>query len=657
MAFDIGVGGGQTATVNEPQRGAFDSNLGGALQFGAAHVVYKILEGMGGAIGAFAAGVLVEFMDRIEPSLVKYTAPLLDLLLDMDDLDPKLRAFLQPLRDPTDAGAAAVLGGIAGQAGGMMTGNFLAPLLQGVTQAAHRGTRNTMLGVSELFQARRRGEITDDQLQFGLASHGYTDQAMYWLAEISKPRPGVGDLVTARFRGGITLDEYHEQMTAYGFNIADSDLYLENARQLTDVGSAMTLYRRGELNQGQFFEKLALLGVDHEAMVDLDTLKELIPGPTDLVRMGLREAWDDQVAAQWGYDADFPEDFAVWMEKQGYSRDWSEKYWRAHWVLPSVTNGFEMFHRGIITEDQLKELLRISDIPAKWRENLVKVAYQPYTRVDVRRMHDMGILTDAELKTAYMDLGYDDEKAENMKLFTIAYNDKAGEGEMTEYKELTRSVIVSAYQKGIIAQDQAETRLLDIGYEMDGIGLILSLAAWQKDIDDIPDPMPEYRRDLKSMIEKAYSQRIISASEATDTLVGVGFTEIEVAYMLSAVDLWYGLDQSAEMLKTIGDAYITRGINRGDAIAGLGQFGLPSAMSEQKLAEWEVQRHIRSRRATEAQYRKALELEVIGIEEYKENLRGLGYTEYDIWMFTAMVIGVEAAGEPSETGPTTLLER
>ena len=657
MAFEIGTGGGQTATVNEPNRGAFSSNLGGALQFGMAHVVYKILETMGGAIGAFAAGVLVNFMDRIEPSLIKYSRPLIDLMLDLDDLDPKLREFFQQLREPTDAGAAAILGGMATQVSGGVMGSVIGSLMAYPTMAINRATVPALPGVSEAFAMNRRGDMTDAQLDWVLKSLGYRDDFIRGFEGVTKPRAGIGDLLTGLYRKAISPERFMEMMHKYGLGDEDISVFLQNAQALPDIGEIMRGWFRGKLTDEGVTVGLEKLGYKAGDIAFLKSVARPIPSPPDLVRMGLREAFRDDIAAQFTYDEDFPADFGKYMAEHGYAPEWAKYYWRAHWVLPSIGQGFEMMHRGIIESGEMQTLLKISDIPKFWRDRLMQMSYTPLTRVDVRRMHDFGVLDDEAVYWSYRDIGYNDKDAALMRDFTIAYNDKAGEGEMTEYKELTRSVIVSAYQKGIIAQDQAETRLLDIGYEMDGIGLILSLAAWQKDIDDIPDPMPEYRRDLKSMIDKAYSQRIISASEATDTLVGVGFTEIEVAYMLSAVDLWYGLDQSAEMLKTIGDAYITRGINRGDAIAGLGQFGLPSAMSEQKLAEWEVQRHIRSRRATEAQYRKALELEVIGIEEYKENLRGLGYTEYDIWMFTAMVIGVEAAGEPSETGPTTLLER
>jgi len=458
----------------------------------------------------------------------------------------------------------------------------------------------------------------------------------------ARPDPSMG------WRMFFTSDISREKIESALKDAGWDDEYigaLEKAhRRYTEAGDALALLRRGEIDQAGFFDRLAQNGFDSQAMVDLATLKDVIPGPTDLVRMALREAFRDDVAAQWSYDEDMPPEFTTWMQKQGYKPEWAQKYWRAHWALPSTLQGFEMRHRDVIDDGELETLLRISDIPRKWRENLTKIAYRPLTRVDVRRMHDMGVLSDDEVKRSYKDLGYDDQNAQRMLDFTIAYNARTGSSELTEYKDLTRSVIVQAYKKGVISQDQAETRLMEIGYEMEGIGILLSLADWQQDVEDAPDYMAEYSKDIRAIVEKAYSQRVLSNAEAKETLIGVGYSETESTYLLTAVDFWWGMDQSAEVLKTIGDAYVKRGINRADALDSLGRFGISSDSMQQKMSEWDIQRDMRSRRLTESQYRKALQSEIISMSEYMENLRGLGYTEYDIWILATMAGGAEAAG-------------
>jgi len=427
---------------------------------------------------------------------------------------------------------------------------------------------------------------------------------------------------------------------------------LEKAhRHYTEAGNALALLRRGEFTEGDFFDRLAKNGYDDQAMIDLLKLKDLIPPPPDLVRMGLREAFRDDVAARWSYDEDFPPQFGEYMEKQGYSPAWSKRYWRAHWALPSITSGFEMLHRGVIDNGELDDLLRISDIPRKWRQHLTEVAYRPLTRVDVRRMHDMGVLGEDEVKGAYRDLGYNELNAQRMLDFTILYNDKTGSSDLTEFKSATKTVILQAYKKGVISEDQAATRLMALDYDHEWIQSLLALADWQQDVAESPDYLYDYRKDTKSIVEKAYSRRVLSHAEATQTLIGIGYSATESEYILAAVDFWYSLEQSEQVLKSVGEVYIKRGITRATALDALGRFGISSEMMQQNMSAWDIERSIRSRRLTESQYRKALTSDLISVGEYTENMRGLGYTEYDIWILSAMAVGIEKAGSRPSTGP------
>jgi len=110
-------------------------------------------------------------------------------------------------------------------------------------------------------------------------------------------------------------------------------------------------------------------------------------------------------------------------------------------------------------------------------------------------------------------------------------------------------------------------------------------------------------------------------------------------------------------LKETGDAYVSRGINRSDVMNQLGALGIPSEMVNQSLAAWDIERNTRSRRLSEAQYRKALGNDLINVAEYMENLRGIGYTEYDLWLLAAMATSPDEAGPVPLSGPMPLAER
>jgi len=94
---------------------------------------------------------------------------------------------------------------------------------------------------------------------------------------------------------------------------------------------------RADLNAA--IARIREMGYTLEDATKIAQLTEFIPGPSDLVRMAVREAWRDDVAARWGYDADMPPHFAEQMQRLGDTENWARLYWRAHWELPSVTLG------------------------------------------------------------------------------------------------------------------------------------------------------------------------------------------------------------------------------------------------------------------------------------------------------------------------------
>ncbi|MDD5540392.1 MAG: hypothetical protein PHG61_06860, partial [Candidatus Marinimicrobia bacterium] len=185
-SFDLDIAGGKHVTITAPTRDLFADNLSGAVQFSIASVSYWILERFGSVLGAFLGGVGVAFLDRIEPSLIKYTQPLIDLLLSEPTLEPELRAFLTQLREPTDAGAATILSGFASQAGGMVFSSVVGALLAPVTMQLNKRIRPAIPDVSALITMFRRGQITSDGMRELMAFSGYKEELIDGFIEITQ---------------------------------------------------------------------------------------------------------------------------------------------------------------------------------------------------------------------------------------------------------------------------------------------------------------------------------------------------------------------------------------------------------------------------------------------------------------------------------------
>ena len=163
--------------------------------------------------------------------------------------------------------------------------------------------------------------------------------------------------------------------------------------------------------------------------------------------------------------------------------------------------GFEMFHRGVIDSDTLQLLFQAQDILPFFREPLTDIAYRPYTRVDIRRMHKFGVLSENnlvesrgnkyELLVAYEDLGFSPDKAQTMVDFTIAYNSPRVDDEP---KRLTRAQIIKFYRDKLYSKADSIQQLKDIGYDQPTAELFITL----EDLDEYENQVELSVRVIKS---------------------------------------------------------------------------------------------------------------------------------------------------------------
>ena len=207
-----------------------------------------------------------------------------------------------------------------------------------------------------------------------------------------------------------------------------------------------------------------------------DVYKELayqIPPVADIITMAVREAFTPEIAARFGQYQDFPAPFADWAAKKGLTRDWAERYWAAHWSLPSATQGFEMLHRGIIGQDDLNMLLRALDIMPYWRDRLTRMAYKRLTRVDIRRMYRVGVLDEAGVYEAYLELGYNERDSRRMSDFTVKQT-------LATQSKFTSRDVVTAYSKRMINRSAARSLLYDVGVKSENIEYILKTAEYKR---------------------------------------------------------------------------------------------------------------------------------------------------------------------------------
>lgn len=339
---------------------------------------------------------------------------------------------------------------------------------------------------------------------------------------------------------------------------------IHGRRTRPNVNEIIDLWFREKIDDKEFERRLKEVGVleqdDAQKFVDL---KEALPGVADIIRFMVRDVADESVVSGYGLDDEFAEKWKGLLAKygsaQGIKLDLARYFWRAHWEFPSPTQLYEMLHRlrpgrvdpSIEVDAKLVEkTLGINDYAPIWRKRLMAVSYSPLTRTDAQRAFAIGAIDDKELKSTFMDEGYNDENATILVRFTKRLVDRqrrAAAG-IPGPKDFIRQ-----YVNGTISRRELRNRLEDFGWEASTVADALKGAAAKRD-----------SRRHEAHIERirvGYLRREIDTQVATRELSAVGLEPIDISYLL---DLWSTklaskakLPQAAQLCRAYGRGLIS----------------------------------------------------------------------------------------------------
>lgn len=308
------------------------------------------------------------------------------------------------------------------------------------------------------------------------------------------------------------------------------DDLLELSQVLITEGDLLNAYWRGDVTEGTVNDQLRRRGYDDQYIALWKQLSERIPGPGELISIAVREGFDDQVARQFGYDEAYPAEAAAAAEKGGMPDEWFRRLWRAHWRLPSITQGFDMFHRGIMSQQELELLMRAADIPSFWRNKLIQLSYNVVTRVDVRRMYRLGVLTAQEVYDRYLAQGYTPDDAEKMTEWTVAEYAE-------EERELTKTDILRMYRDSVLNEQETTAYLEALGYIPASIGLLLAREDLQKEAD--------YEAEILKNIKAGFMANIY---DETDVRAELGKLDPPAGFVDDRIEVW-GLEKRRRLTR------------------------------------------------------------------------------------------------------------
>ncbi len=367
----------------------------------------------------------------------------------------------------------------------------------------------------------RRGRITEDELVEHLARIGWSDDDRLLVKEMGWSIPNAMLLVQGNLQQKKSKDEIISDISIADIKPKYAQQYLDAILTKPSSQDLIAYELRRDPNLSGLSDRLQQIGIHPDYIDTYKTLAYPIPPVADIITMAVREAFTPAIAERFGQYEDYPAEFEEWALKKGLSKDWSMRYWAAHWSLPSATQGFEMLHRGVIERDELDMLLRALDIMPFWREKLTGIAYRRLSRVDIRRMYGVGVLTEVEVYEAYLELGYNERDARRMSDFTVKQI-------LATQSKFTSRDIITAYSKYMISRSEARSLLLDVGVKQENIEFIIQTAEYKREWAITDDKI--------SAIRNLYKKEVYTADNARSELLRLDMPAERVDVLM---EQWY----------------------------------------------------------------------------------------------------------------------
>jgi len=412
-------------------------------------------------------------LEELEGPLISFVGPVIDDMLDNPELPQSYRQMLLRAKSGEAQVGVVILTGVAVAAAMFLGPAALSGLAAKVQQASYNLFNPNLLDFSTWWAAEKRARVYGDAMLGELAKQGWTEQQVEAAKVAAERRLGVNEIILA--------------------------------------------VHRGELTEGQAQIRLQEHLIRPEDAVMLLKVSVPLPSATDGVRYATREAWRDDVAQRWQFDAGRPGELDALLDKLGFDPWVAEKEWRAHWVLPSVGMGLEMYFRGEIGADDLRQLIVMLDIAPGWIDPILNTARPLPGRIDRRWAFEEGVIGEEELYQLYRNDGMDEFWARTMVQMVVSKTS-------AEAKGLTRSAVQAAYQKRRLSRAEAVGLLADIGIQD-------HLANWYLDQADL-DLREEQLDRQKDLVGQQYANGLLSDARAREELQGIGLPSDEVEFTL-----------------------------------------------------------------------------------------------------------------------------
>lgn len=404
--------------------------------------VLKEVENAAGEASGFGLGYLLGNLgfQAIQP----FTLPINHAVADLaqtEIFDPGTAATLE---------VKGLLGHEAGRseaAGGNLSGEHYDKLVEAA---------KTFPDLLTLLTMRDRSLISDEQLLLALQRHGYPADWIGGIRGLSRQLLAPADLALAALRGNV--DEGVARAYAKILSISDDDftVLMDNTGEPPGPQELMEALRRGFIDKDRFDRGIRQSRVRNE-WIDVEyAIRQSPMSVADAVRAVIQHYLTDAeglaIAEQNGL---LPEHWPVMRDS--YGRPLSHEQM------------MQLFFRGQVTEEQVRQAFRESDLKDKYIDPAIALARRLIPERTIVSMLDHGVGTHQDAIDRLKAQGFNEADAEALVQLGAAQR-------TTTHRTLSRTDLVAMFEDSLLTKAQAIQHLTALGYSDSDANAMLALA-------------------------------------------------------------------------------------------------------------------------------------------------------------------------------------
>lgn len=456
-------------------------------------------------------------------------------------------------------------------------------------------------------------------------------KALYSLVPLNEQ-----DVITALIRNNMSYDDAVKWMDNLGHSNEDSKLILKNAFPVYTPNEIFRLGYLGKFTAQQVKDSMRKLGWNEIDTILHGYLNQPRPGIQDLIQFAVKEVYSPETYTKFGQYLEYPETFSKEAKLLGLDDEYAKQYWAAHWNLPSAGMGYDLLHRGIINEDDLKALLKALDVMPFWRDKLIKLSYNVVARVDTRRLYAYGIWDKQKVYENYLHEGYSPKDAQDLTTFTVMYDDEQDSKHKTSLQKKTHDVYIKAYNNKLVDKATAKSHLLAAGYKSQDIDLELALEDYEEYVSQHAQKRVDHTAKIISLSIDGYRKRSLSRQDLLATLQANGYSLSDANVEADLVDKEANIIFKETVIKEIQKLYFESLLDDNSTLTRLIQLGFGNAEALQIINELKILKSLDDKKPTPQQFKTAYEDGLISQSDYIEILRDMGYND----KFIPVLIGL-----------------